>query len=161
MTNVKEESGCLFYSPPDKLDEWMDPMMRPICEAINRSGWIWTAESCQGHPDAEKSGAWGHNTRPMIRLVTKDENLGRMYAALAEAYEIEGRSTDESIEEHGCVSELMGLSVFPIRGRNPGWSETLIYVEAKTVYQRDQGVSVWEIFGNIVNRGTQVPRKES
>lgn len=155
MTSVKEESGCLFYSPPDKLDEWMDPMMRPVCEAINRSGWVWTAESCQGHPDAAKSGTWGHNTRPMLRLVTKQENVGRMLAALMEAYEVERRSVEESIAEHGNLPELMGLEVFPFSGRNPGWSETLIYIEAKTVYQRDQGMSVWEIFGGIVNRQPQ------
>jgi hypothetical protein len=150
--DVKKESGCMFYSPPDALDEWMDPMMRPVCEEINRSGWVWTAESCQGHPDAEKSGTWGHNTRPMLRLVTKDESVGRMWAAIMEAYEIERRATEESIEEHGNMSELIGLSVYPMSGRNPGWSEVLIYIEAKTVYQRNEGMGVWENFGKIVNR---------
>ena len=153
MTDVQKESGCLFYSPPDKLDEWMDAMMRPICEEINRSGWVWTAESCQGHPDAQKSRAWASNTRPMLRLVTKKENVGRMFAALAEAYEIERRSTEESVEEHGNMSELMGFEVFPVSGRNPEWSEMLIYIGAKTAYQRDQGVSVWEVFSKITTRG--------
>ena len=148
MRSVKEESGCMFYSPPEAMDEWLDPLMRPVCEEINASGWVWTAESCQGHPDHAEGGTWADNVRPMLRLVTEEANVGRMFAAILEAYQIECRAAMATHEPNG----LAGFEVWPITFRNPGWAETLIYLNAKTVYQRDSGMGLWKTFAKIVNR---------
>lgn len=143
MTDVVKESGAMFYSPPDKLDEWIDPLMRPICEAINRSGWVWTAESCQGHPDATTSGAWTSNTNPMIRLVTKQP--AKMLGCLCSAFGIA-----RSRAEKGDVFEVPGFRAYPSERPNSGWSEILVYIDAKNVFQRDQALEVWKAFARLV-----------
>lgn len=146
--DIPKMSGAVFYSPPNKLDEWMDPLMRPVCEKINRSGWAWTAESCQGHPDADRGGAWAGNTRPMLRLVTQSAGIGKMLAALMEAYGIEARE----VKGIGERSELTGLTLYPSEARNPGWFEILVYINAANVYQRDCAMGVWRRFAEIVTR---------
>lgn len=148
LPDVPKLSGAIFYSPPHKLDEWMDPLMRPVCEEINRSGWVWTAESCQGHPEADHPGAWASNTRPMLRLVTAAVTVGMMLAAIMEAYGIESRE----VKGIGQRSELTGLTVYPSEERNPGWIEVLIYINAANMYQRDCAMGVWRHFAKIVTR---------
>jgi len=146
LPDIPKASGAIFYSPPDKLDAFMDPLMRPVCEEINRSGWVWTAESCQGHPDADRAGAWAANTRPMLRLVTTTAAVGKMLAAVMEAYGIESRE----VKGVGERSELTGLTIYPIGERNPGWVEVLIYINAANVFQRDCAMGVWRKFAKIV-----------
>lgn len=141
--DVVKQSGALFYSPPDKMDQWVDPLMRPICEAINKSGWVWTAESCQGHPDATTSGTWGENTNPMIRLVTKQP--GKMLECLCRAFGLaKGRT------ERADIFEIHGFRMYPSGRPNPEWNEVLIYIDAKTIYQRDQALDVWGAFAELV-----------
>lgn len=57
----------------------IDPLIWPVVERINKSGWVWTAESCQGGPDHK----WSRD--PMLRLVCRavDEEamLGAVYRA--------------------------------------------------------------------------------
>ncbi len=74
-----QAAGALFYTLPSELNvnEQIDPLLRTAVAAINSSGWIWTAESCQGHPDeTEVAAPWGHNVRPYLRLVCRDRHLG-------------------------------------------------------------------------------------
>lgn len=144
MNDVVKESGALFYSPPDKMDQWVDPLMRPICEAINTSGWVWTAESCQGHPDATTSGTWGENTNPMIRLVTKDPG-GTMHA-LFRAFKVAAERTDKRPD----LFEIHGFRAYPTGRGNDGWTEILVYIDAKTTFQRDQALDVWGAFAELV-----------
>jgi len=147
MTDVVNESKALFYSPPDAMDPFVDPMIRPICVAINRSGWVWTAESCQGHPDADQGGAWAANVSPMLRLVTKDETIGRMFECLTAAF-LQAKSR----LPRGELFEVRGMRVYPSSRPSPGWRETLIYLEAVNVYQRNQALDVWKGFSELVSR---------
>ncbi len=62
----------------------MEPEIRAACEAINNSGWVWTSESCQGHADGSPGGPWKF-PMPFMRLVTRNEDCGRLLRALAEA----------------------------------------------------------------------------
>ena len=87
--------GCDFYKLPDELtDDDIDPLLRPFVQKINRSGWVWTAESCQGHPEA-KIPAWADNVRPMLRLVTPKECLGRVLGLWVKAMTIPARTIDD------------------------------------------------------------------
>lgn len=75
-------SGVTFYDHPDKLrEDQVDPLIWKAVRRINQSNWVWTAESCQGHPDAT-SHAWAWNVRPMLRLVTTQPNQGQLFRYL-------------------------------------------------------------------------------
>lgn len=140
------KAGCVFYSMPWELDPNIDPLIRPAVERINKSIWLWTAESCQGHPDAAAQGAWASNTDPMIRLVTRAEHAGAMMAGLLRAYQ---GAADRELRD--CrVFECGGLRVFPtVRGE---WAEVLVYVGARNVFQRGQAILVWDLFAEEVAR---------
>lgn len=145
--DVVKESKALFYSPPEAMDAEVDPLIRPICEAINKSGWVWTAESCQGHPDAAEGGPWRGNTSPMLRLITRKADQGRMLSALMEAYLGKG-----SLGEHAPgLFEVRGLRIYPSSRPAEGWTETLIYLDAGNVYQRNQALDVWNNFSTLIN----------
>jgi hypothetical protein len=80
-----KEAGCVFYSLPGELNyDQVDPLIADVCRSINASGWVATAESCQGHPDAEHAHPWAGNTSPMLRLVCRAERAGAMLLALAD-----------------------------------------------------------------------------
>jgi hypothetical protein len=65
-----------YYDPIKELKaQYIDERIWPAVQAINRSGWVWTAESCQGHKK-------GWSFVPMIRLVCRDRDKGDMLAAL-------------------------------------------------------------------------------
>ena len=62
------------FTPPDMLKpEQVDAAIWPAVERINRSGWIWTTESCEGH-----------DGRPAIIGFATDD-LGRALGCLADA----------------------------------------------------------------------------
>lgn len=159
MVDVLKESGAFFYSSPDTLDQAVDPLIRPICEKINASGWVWTAESCQGHPDACEACAWASNTAPMLRLVTLEKDLGQMMAALCRAFPMVEDCVMKSNLKPGAMSTPGGFGVFEIHGfraypssrPNPGWTETLIYIDAANVYQRNQALDVFRAFADLVS----------
>ena len=145
------DSGCIFYEDPATLrDEQIDPLLRDAVRGINKSGWVWTAESCQGHPDFDGrtiNTAWEHNTRPMLRLVTRDADAGRMLAALARAaaYDfIEGPDTGFS-----AARMAQGLELWSNQRRN-GWFEVLAYFAAGNVAARDMGCQRFERFAELV-----------
>lgn len=145
-----KRSGCLFYTMPYDLKEgpWLDEKMTPAVFELARSGWCYPAESCSGHPDATEMGAWAYNNSPMMRLVTKKENLGRLFLALYEAYEETARATEKDRK----IFEAGGLKIYPRRPEpENGWAEVLVYIEAQNAYQRDQGVEVWNAFARKVS----------
>lgn len=147
-------SGALFYSPPDAMEASVDPLIRPICEAINQSEWVWTAESCQGHPDSTEPRSWHRNTAPFLRLVTHRDSLGRMLAALMEAQVAVERRKNEETRTTGelHILETKAMRVIPSDRPSEGWTETLIYIDAVNVYERDQAIEVWAEFSEAVNR---------
>lgn len=143
------DAGAIFYADPDDLQpEQIDPLLWPAVTAINASGWIWTAESCQGHPDydgREGGTAWPHNTKPMLRLVTRDANAGRMLHLLAVA-------AVAALDPDGPGTESrqgQGLELWPAQRRD-GWFEVLVYIKARNVAARDAGCKRFEHFGRLV-----------
>lgn len=136
-------AGALFYTLPVELKaEQIDPLLRVAVAAINSSGWVWTAESCQGHPDeADLHAAWGHNTQPYLRLVCRGPDLGDVAAALlAEAGDEEDR--------------ILGTPEMKMRTRalRDGWIELQVYVSAHNVATRNRGCQAFERFGFAVQQ---------
>src|SRR5688500_4748721 len=74
--------GRVWQQPhldPDRLTaKEVDPLMWPIVERINRSGWIWTTESCQGHDEDRQREE--RQRDPLLGFVTDD--IGRALAAM-------------------------------------------------------------------------------
>lgn len=62
--------------PRTLTEAQVDPLMWPIVQRINQSGWVWTTESCQGHETG-----W---TSVILGVVTDDP--GRFFGLLAEAH---------------------------------------------------------------------------
>lgn len=138
------EAGVFFYSDPENIDfDGIDPLMRGIVEDVNRSGWLWTAESCQGHPDDDTGMAWAGNTSPMLRLACKRTDVGHLFGALFDA--------SASVESALCEGEKSTFvwQVHPEERRND-WVEILLYVKATTVFQRDLGIEMLRKFAELV-----------
>ena len=133
--NKAKRAGVMFYAMPSDLavDDFIDPLMLPILSEINRTGWCWTAESCQGHPDLDRENSWGQNTDPMLRLVCRQQNYGLMLSSLLEA----------------TTSYLhMSLFVYPRRvglGQTD-WRETIVSIPSKNVYERNRGLQAFSDF---------------
>ena len=139
-----KEAGALFYVLPNelKVNEQVDPLLRFAVAAINSSGWIWTAESCQGHPDeTEINPPWGHNTDPYLRMVCRAGYLGPAVAGLL------NEARDDS-------DKLIGAPQMKLRTRElrDGWVELQVYVEARNVAQRNRGCQALERFAFHVQR---------
>lgn len=146
---LAQAAGALFYTLPSelKVNEAIDPLLRVAVAAINSSGWIWTAESCQGHPDdADLHSAWGHNTNPYLRLVCRAELLGDAVATmLAEAGDEE--------------SAMIGAPELRLRTRalRDGWIEIQVYVTAHNVATRNRGCQALERFGFAIQQRVPAP----
>ncbi len=136
-------AGMRFYArPEDLVPRQIDRLLRDTVSRINQSGWVWTAESCQGHPDS-RDAAWADNTDPMLRLVCRHENMGRMLGLLMDAY-----------YDHG--PEMLwqqGFRIYPVKHRR-GWVEILVYLNGKTAYYRDDGIRVLERFAELLSVGS-------
>jgi len=144
------QAGVCFYEHPDKLSpEQIDPLLRDIVPRINSSCWVWTAESCQGHPDSTEP-VWANNVQPMLRLVTTAQNEGAMLALLMMA----ARSMEDPSDEAMTAWGRPGAPSFRIylHPRGPLWVEHLIYVEAATTYSRDRGIECFRRFAEMVSR---------
>jgi len=145
------DAGCIFYSDPATLNEkYIDPLLRDAVSRINQSGWVWTAESCQGHPDFDGrtiKTAWEHNTRPMLRLVCRIAHAGQMLAslALAATYQFE----DDADTGFSSARMTQGLELWP-HTRRDGWFEVLAYFEAGNVAMRDIGCKRFEKFADLL-----------
>ena len=144
-------AGAIFYTLPEEvLVEQIDPLLRDAVMRINASGWLWTAESCQGHPDCTDSLAWAGNVKPMLRLVCRTEHLGRAMALLTRSATYVG---DE------LLPTAVGFEVWPRCLTQPEWSEVLVYmnIHARTVYDRNLGVEVWNRFAELVAQTAKTP----
>jgi hypothetical protein len=148
-------AGCMFYKMPWDLEgESVDKLILPMVLRINQSGWVWTAESCAGHPDATEWGSWASNTDPMLRLVTRCADWGRLLHHLADAYLSASAAVEEShrTPESLGIFEVGGIRLHPSTRVKPHWREVLVYLGAKTAYQRNQGLDVFRRFAEAVTR---------
>jgi len=144
-----QQRGALFYTLPEELvPEQIDPLLRDAVSLINKSGWVWTAESCQGHPDADHAYPWAMNTRPMLRLVCEKANFGRMLAQLVEAstFEDDGLSRVNVLE----ICECRNWGPCYTQRSDPGFREVVVYVRARTVYERNLGIECYQRFANSI-----------
>jgi hypothetical protein len=87
----------LPHKNPDTLRPAdVDSLMWPIVQRINRNGWVWTTESCQGHDE-------GQGQRdPLLGLVTDD--IGRALSLLSDAVLQDGiryHIRDGDMDPHG------------------------------------------------------------
>jgi hypothetical protein len=124
-----------FYSLPQDVDfNKIDPLMCPIISKINSSGWVWTAECCQGHPDTTEAVGWDHNTSPYLRLVVLNgRNFKDMLLILMTA------CRGHVVEIHTVERDL--------------WVEVLLYVKAINVLQRNAGIRALTKFAEGVFNG--------
>lgn len=125
---VARANNLTIYILPQDLDiSAVDPLLRDIVTTINSSGWVWTSESCQGHPDATVPGetGWDHNTNPFLRLITAEKDVGVVLALLTAA--MRG-------PERTCLIRLHTI-------RKGNWVELIVYVEAFTTLTRNQGIA--------------------
>jgi hypothetical protein len=148
-------AGVCFYDLPEDLNySCIDPLMRDLVKKINESGWCWSAESCQGHPDAPLPHAWAGNTDPMLRLVCEAKYAGEMMWRLVLAKRAAAKKASEH-EMLGGIEPSLCLKLWDhYRGpKTDGWYELLVYIPSSTVWERNLGVSVYAEFAEAVNRG--------
>lgn len=157
MIDIKEltleklipEGVCLYHNIDDLENAPLDPLIRPVCEKICSSGWCFTAESCQGHPDADVPDVWAGNTAPMLRLFCKPERMGDMLKCLMEAsfFEYDMEEGFENKQEGTFMTKAtVSWKVFPY-SLNENWFSALIYFEGSTVWDRKKIIEQLMIFG--------------
>jgi hypothetical protein len=99
------------YGPPDNA-EVFEPRIRPICQRINESGWLWTVESCEGHePDKRPEFSWGFPD-PMIRFGLRTEHVGHLLLLLKRA-----------------TGDVAYADVIPGFCPDEEWSDVLTYIK--------------------------------
>lgn len=146
-------AGVCFYDLPSEIDyDCVDPLIRDTCKRINESGWVWTSESCQGHPDSNSAHLWAGNTDPMLRLVCEAKYAGEMMWRLLLAK----RETARRVAEDPQVGMEPGICLKMwdhYRGpKTDGWLELLVYIPASTVWGRNLGLEVYKTFAELVQR---------
>jgi hypothetical protein len=138
-----QAAGALFYTLPSELevDKAIDPHLRLAVSLINSSGWVWTAECCQGHPDeTDLFAPWGFNVEPYLRLVCRAQDLGDAVASiLSEAW-------DEDSKLRGTPQ--MKIHTRPLKA---GWMEFSVYAVARNVAERNRGCLAFERFGMAIS----------
>lgn len=144
-----KEAGALFYVMPSELKpEHIDVLLRVAVQALNSTGWVWTAESCQGHPDeTDVNAPWGNNTDPYLRLALRRVHLGTVVAILLR----------EAVDENSSMigSPQMKLRVRELRNL---WVELQIYVDAHNVATRNRGCQALERFAFALQAAISSPR---
>lgn len=142
-------AGCAPYGDPEALTpDMVDPAIWPAVKAINESGWLWTGESCQGHPDAEYSMVWAGNVRPYLRLMLRTEHEARLMPVLLDASEL--------VHDESMGSDQSAIPYFPswsmsVHSREKGWTCVYLYVKAGTAYERDMGCRFLEFLGHAAS----------
>jgi hypothetical protein len=146
---MKDKKACFYTLPQELTKDQVDPLIQKAVFRINESGWVWTAESCQGHPDADCPFHWAHNTSPMLRLICDVEHFGRMLQLLLEAstWEMDHLQQVHTFEITLCKNwgELMTQQT------DPGFREVLVSIRASTVWERNKGLDCFCRFAESVN----------
>jgi hypothetical protein len=147
LPETAHEQGAIFYKlPADLTPDDIDPLLRDVVRVINASGWLWTAESCQGHPDAASLAdtGWPHNTDPFLRLVCHQDDEARFLLALV-------RNLNPSPESIGRGwPSLQGARLY--REARGEYAETMVYLPARNAMERDAGVAAFMRFAAAVGR---------
>lgn len=116
-----------YYDPVFELRaKHVDARIWPAVQAINKSGWVWTAESCEGHRLPSRNQL--QDRSPWLRLVCRDADSPAMLDALI-------RSAPHELG-------YSGLEVV-LQPSPPGWFEVRVYV-------RRGGVSVFKRFARSI-----------
>lgn len=137
-----QDAGCCPYGDPQELVESdVDPAIWPAVKRINESGWLWTGESCQGHPDADYPMPWAGNVRPYLRLILRTDDEARLLPVLLDA---SVRIKEEAMLADASYSPSWSMSV---HSRQDGWTALYLYVEATTAWERDMGCRFLEWVG--------------
>jgi hypothetical protein len=135
----RREDGGVWadpHIPPDRLmAEDVDAQIWPIVERINRSGWIWTTESCQGHP-----------AMPMIGLVTND--IGRAFTLLADAVIAEARDVSGDSRDPKGIQLRTGF--YPKPRVQLGRYQVRVTALTNDAPQRDRALQVFDAFAREV-----------
>lgn len=146
MSQDAKAAGILFYDLPEGLDYGrLDPLIREVCRDINRSGWVWTGESCQGHPDATYPMVWAGNVRPMLRLIVRQADYGSMLNLLLAA--CAGGYGDPGDRFEGLP---VGLELYEAE-RKGGWVSLLCYGRASTAWERDHAIACYAKFARSLD----------
>lgn len=146
LQEAAKAAGVCFYELPKNLKpDQIDPLIRNAVMQINQSGWCFTAESCQGHPDMVEEAPWASNTDPMLRLICQKKDTGRMMATLVEAMYYQKGGEDG-------WQETLGFQGYPRAIRSSDWTEVLVYIRCKTAFDRNLGIQAYERFARLVNR---------
>lgn len=151
------KAGAIFYTLPSELrPEQIDPLLREIVGDINRSGWVWTAESCQGHPDAATAGetAWPHNTDPFLRLVVHKAREAEMLLHLTCALDVLNDELDRAEAGGWLLYGSQGLRLY-CDDREP-YAEYRVYLPARIATERNGGIEVFRRFARSVNEVSRV-----
>jgi len=109
-------------------NEWtsappIDPLIWPVVKRMNETGWVWTAESCQG----------GHewSAVPMLRLVCRTQDLG---ALLERVYATMRVGPDHQSSRDGTFVRLERHKPAPV-----GWSELRVWADILAYFARLTG----------------------
>lgn len=155
-----QAAGAIFYTlPADLKPEQIDPLLRDIVFEINRSGWVWTGESCQGHPDASPGETfWPHNTEPFLRLVVHQARSARMLLHLAYALEVPDRALEHASRVGWLHSGAQGVRLY--RDDRDPYDEFRVYLPAGNACERDGGIEVFRRFARSVNEVASVKGDE-
>ena len=141
-----QEAGAGFYHPPSLLDyqTQIDPLLQEACARVNSSDWLWTAETCQGHPDYDGVNihtAWDHQTGPYFRVVLRDQYVGLCFALLYKA----------AVEEKLQDAFPLGVEFYARRLRST-WNSFPILIRAHNVKTRDRACQMLTHFAELVER---------
>lgn len=134
-----KETGVYFYSNPLVPDEGIDLLFKPICKKINASGYCYTAESCQGHPDAtEPTNGWNDSPKVFLRLGFHMEDTGRVMTALL--------GSSKFTDHLGCDGAV-SFELYP-RETKEGWMDLTVVIKSGNVWQRARALDFWNRFAN-------------
>lgn len=162
-----KDAGVFFFTLPGKLrPSAVDRLLRKTVRLINSSGWAWTTECCQGHPDfdgTKKRGdrGWskywkgcGGGANPILRVVVRKERVGPLMWALAEAlHSIQERCSDRDHKDHfgGTTPQLMLQLKYPFRKTGYAWRQVVLVIPSEDVSERNAGCKTFEEFALLIH----------
>ena len=131
------ESGLMFYENPAEIDyDQIDPLIRDAVRKINESGWLLTAESCQGHPESDTL-TWAGNMDPMLRLVCLEEDVDRLMGAILRNSFIDNLTAGQ-------------LRIYPSRIVKERY-EILVYWQGGYVFARNEAIKQVNKLADLVS----------
>lgn len=116
MKNYLPPKEVFQYSLPfsKSYENGVEPKIKPICDMINKSNWVWTAESCEGHDKTNPSTNWGTEDI-FLRLVALQCNLWILFDLINQCLE----RNKEIFHEITICKSTLGYIVILINFRGP------------------------------------------